>query len=71
MAAALEGEPGALGRVLIGTLQRSLFIAPGIALAGIRGEQLVKAALLGSAGVTGWLFLLYSLRRGGYISWGK
>lgn len=69
VAAALEGEPGSWGRVLVGTLQRSLFLAPGIALAGVRGEQLVKAALLGSAGITGVLFAIYSLRRGGHIRW--
>lgn len=70
MAAALEGEPGGWARVAIGTLQRGLFLTPGLRLAGIKGEQLYKAAFLGSACVTGWIWLLYTLRRGGYIrSW--
>jgi hypothetical protein len=64
MAAALEGEPGGWARVAVGTLHRSLLLTPGIALAGVRGGELVRAAVLGSAGITFWLFLLYSMRRG-------
>ncbi len=67
IAGVLEGEPGSMGRVIIGTLQRSLFLAPGLGLSGLRGEQLVRAALLGSASITASLFGLYTLRRGGYI----
>lgn len=72
IASVMEGEPEGPGRVIVGTLQRSLFIAPGLALAGLRGESLVKSALLASASITGCLFGLYALRRGGYIrSWRK
>lgn len=70
MASAMEGEPGGLARVAIGTLQRGLIMTPGLRLAGIKGEQLYKAAFLGSIGITGWIWVLYTLRRGGYIrSW--
>lgn len=72
IAGVLEGEPGSVGRVIFGTLQRSLFLAPGLGLAGLRGEQLVRSALLASASITGCLFGLYTLRRGGYIKkWGR
>lgn len=72
IAAALEGEPGALGRVFFGTLQRSVFIVPGLLLAGLRGEPLVRTALLASTSITYCFFGLYALRRGGYIkSWSK
>jgi hypothetical protein len=67
VAAALEKRPGAWGKVASGTLQRALFLAPGLALAGVRGDQLVKGAVLGSMGITVWLFFLYSLRRRGYV----
>jgi hypothetical protein len=38
-----------------------------LALAGVRGDQLVKGAFLGSVGITVWLFFLYSLRRRGHV----
>jgi hypothetical protein len=70
VAAVLENQPGGWGRVATGTAQRALFLVPGIALAGVRGGQLAGAALLGSMTITAWLFLLYSLRRKGYVkSW--
>jgi len=70
MASALEGEPGGLGRVLVGTLLRGLLLVPGIRLAGVGGEQAYKAAFLSSAALTGSIWALYTLRRGGYIpSW--
>ena len=72
VAAVLEKEPGSTGRVIMGTLMRSLFIIPGLGFSGLRGEQLVKSALLASASITGSLFGLYTLRRSGVIkSWRK
>ena len=67
IAAALDKEPGSTGKVIMGTLMRSMFIAPGLGLSGLRGESLVRAALLGSASITASLFGLYTLRRKGYI----
>lgn len=70
VAAALEKRSGAWGKVASGTLQRALFLAPGLALAGVRGDQLIKGAFLGSVGITTWLFILYGLRRKGHVrSW--
>lgn len=64
IAGVLEGERGAWGKVLVGTAQRSAFLAPGLALAGVRGERLVSASLLGSLSITASLFVLYAGRRG-------
>jgi hypothetical protein len=72
IAAALEKQRGSVGKVIGGTVMRSLAMAPGLALAGLRGQELMKAALLGSGSITMMLFGLYTLRRGGYIkSWRK
>lgn len=62
-----EGRPGAVGRVLIGTGQRSLFILPGLWVAGIKGPKLVTGALAGSAAITLALFIFYGLRRRGVM----
>lgn len=59
IAALLRCEPGAWGPVLYGTLQRVLFIAPGLYLAGLRGRQLVKASALASASITASLIGYY------------
>ena len=67
VAGTLEGERGAWGRVFIGTLQRSLFIAPGLAMAGVRGNQLVKGSLYSSATITGFIFITYILRKKGIV----
>ncbi|MFQ5339938.1 MAG: class I SAM-dependent methyltransferase [Anaerolineae bacterium] len=55
VAAALEKRPDAWGKVSSGTLQRALFLAPGLALAGVRGEQLVKEEM-------GWESVRYQHR---------
>jgi hypothetical protein len=67
VAGVLEGERGAWNRVAFGTLQRSLFIAPGLAMAGIRGGELVKGSLYSSLSITGFIFLTYILRKKGII----
>ena len=60
----VKGEPGALGRVVDLTLSRTLFIAPGLYLAGIREpDRLVKATLGASLSITASLALLYWLQR--------
>jgi len=59
IAAVLNNEPGAWGRVLLSTIVRGFAIAPGLYLAGIRGRQCVKGAALSSVGLTTILFLLY------------
>jgi len=67
VAGVLEGERGAWGRVLTGTLQRSLFIAPGLAAAGVRDEQLVRGSLFSSLSITGFIFVTYILRKKGMV----
>ncbi len=44
----VEGHPGALLRMGAFTLLRSMILAPGLALAGIRGRQLIVGSLGGS-----------------------
>lgn len=45
---ALTGEPGALLRFSALTALRSLIIAPGLAVAGVRGKQLLFGSLASS-----------------------
>ncbi len=60
--AMLEGEPGAEGRVVYGALQRSLFIAPGLYLAGVREpSKLICYSLSASASITACLIGYYWL----------
>lgn len=67
IAAVIEGEKGGWPRTIGQTLQRSLFIAPGLALAGIKGPQLIKGSIYSSATITGFLFGLYILRKKGVL----
>ena len=67
VAAVLEGEPGGWPGVILGTVKRSVFIAPGLALAGIRGKKLVLGSVYSSAVVTAWLFALYLARKKNYV----
>jgi len=46
--AVLDGEKGAIIRFAGLTILRSLLIAPGVAIMGIRGKQLVLGSLAGS-----------------------
>ena len=59
----VRGEPGALGRTASLTLQRAIFIVPGLYVAGIRDRQLFTGALYGSIGISMWIYGLYSLKR--------
>jgi hypothetical protein len=59
IAAALEGEPGAWGRVAYETGRRAAILAPGIYLAGVRGRKFFAACLLGSVSITGVLLAHY------------
>lgn len=61
--ALLEGEPGALGRVAVGTAQRMVLIAPGLWLAGFRGRDLLAGTAAASASVTLGLIAYYALNR--------
>jgi hypothetical protein len=63
IAGVLNGEDGAWGRVMTGSLQRSIFIAPGLLLAGIRGTRVITGSLLASASITAWLFAYYANQR--------
>lgn len=55
-----KGEPGALGRVIDLTLTRTLFIAPGLYIAGVRDPvSLVKATLGASVSISLSLALVY------------
>jgi len=65
IAAALEGEPGAWGRVIGVTLARALFIVPGLYLGGIRGRKILTGSLMAATTITGALFILYGLKRSG------
>ena len=60
IAALVDGEPGALGRVIELTLTRTVLIAPGLYLVGIRDPMsLVKATLGATASITVGLALVY------------
>lgn len=55
--AALRGEPGGWGKVLLSTLLRSLLIAPGVFLAGGRGWKLAAGSLVASSSITTFLLI--------------
>lgn len=61
--ALVNGEPGALSRVVGLTFVRSCLIAPGLYATGERGADLAKKALASSAGVSVLLTAWYWLRR--------
>jgi hypothetical protein len=64
VAAALDGESGAWGRVLLVTFARAFVIAPGLYLGGVRGRYLLTGSAMASITITGMLFGLYALKRG-------
>jgi hypothetical protein len=69
VAAVYEGDPSGWPKVVTATALRTGFVLPGLALAGIRGRQLLLGSLLGSVGITAALFILYGVKRSGYMNW--
>jgi hypothetical protein len=63
IAALVEDEPGALTAVGKVTLQRALFMSPGLLLAGVAPRKVIKTALLTSASISGMLYLYYSTKK--------
>lgn len=63
--AALRGEPGALGKVMLTTLLRTLLIAPGMWLAGGRGVRLWMGASAASSTITLFLLFWYAAQEDG------
>lgn len=60
---ALRGEPHGVARVVVSTALRALLIAPGVAVGGARGARLVAGSLIGSIGITGFLFAWYGIHK--------
>lgn len=69
VAAVYEGDPAGWAKVATATALRAIFVAPGLAVAGIRGRKLLVGSLAASAGITTALFLLYGLKRAGVMKW--
>lgn len=64
IAAWVNGEPRAFGRVLNLTASRALFLLPGLYVAGVREPKLLaKAAVGASLGISGSLAFIYWLRK--------
>lgn len=63
IAGALEGEPGAWGRVFLVTLARAFCIMPGLYIGGVRGKHIVTGSAAAAVTITGMLFALYGLKR--------
>ncbi len=59
----VQRKPGAVGRTFVLTLQRSLLIAPGLYVAGLRGRRLMTGSVYASIGVTLALALVYSFKK--------
>lgn len=59
----IEGKPGSLSRVVKLTAVRSLFLVPGLYVAGVRGPTLLKGAAWGSVGLSLYLLGLYTSRK--------
>lgn len=57
----LDGDPKAIGGVMISTGLRSILIFPGILLAGVDWKKALLAALLGSIGITSFVILYIGL----------
>ena len=57
--AAINGEKNGWGKVVLSTALRALLIAPGVAISGARGKDLVTGSLLGSATITAFIFFFY------------
>lgn len=51
----VRGKPGGASKMALATLGRALVLTPGLALAGLRGGQLMRGALYGAAGISVFL----------------
>ena len=56
---AINGEKHGWGKVVLSTALRALLIAPGVALSGARGKDLLTGSLVGSATITAFIFFFY------------
>lgn len=63
----VTGQPGAILRMTAFTLLRSLILAPGLAIAGIRGRTLILSSVAGSVTMTSYALgcALYSKWKSG------
>ena len=59
----VQRKPGAVGRTFVLTLQRSLLIAPGLYVTGLRGRRLLIGSVYASVAVTLALAILYSFKK--------
>ena len=55
----VEGRRGAIGRTIFLTASRVPWIFTGLALSGVRGQQLVVGSLVTSVALTTWITLFY------------
>lgn len=67
----IEGQRGAGWRFLGATAVRSLFIAPGLAFAGLRGWKLTQSALFASMSISTILLLYYGYQRAKALETGQ
>ncbi len=63
IAAVIDGDPNAWGRVAYLTAIRAAMIWPGLRLAGIKGRDAMAGAAMGSAFITLLLLADYSFKR--------
>ena len=57
----LEGQDGALFRMAKATAMRTVVIAPGLYVAGLRGRDLVRATAYSALSITVGLVLYYKI----------
>lgn len=59
----LEGKSGSAARLTMHFLGRSALVGVGLALAGLRGKELVKCSLAGSAAIEGFVLAYAAMHR--------
>lgn len=67
----VEGQPGSTLRFAGATLGRAFFIAPGLALMGLKRWELVTHALAASASISTVLLLFYGYQHAKSLQTGK
>lgn len=55
--ALVNKQPGAVFKVAGHLLGRAVLLMPGLLVAGVSGKNLIKASILGSAGITAFLLI--------------